>query len=77
MLLDIFHLGLEKARFANLFEIRRWHAKHYSKARDNVKRGLRIFLNNSFSPLFFLAAVFGHKLNFDFLPHWVLRYWDV
>ena len=65
MLLDIFHLGLEKARFANLFEIRRWHAKHYSKARDNVKRGLRIFFEQQLFPLFFLAAVFGHKLNFD------------
>ena len=30
MLLDIFHLGLEKAWFTNIFEIRRWQAKHYS-----------------------------------------------
>ena len=41
-------------------------AKHNSWARGNVKRDL-VF------PLFFLAAVFGHKLNFDseqilFLP---------
>ena len=27
MLLDIFHLGLKKAWFTNLFEIRRWQAK--------------------------------------------------
>ena len=65
MLLDIFHLGLKKAWFTNLFEIRHWQAKHYSWARDNVKRGLGIFFEQKFFPLFFLAPVFVHKLNFD------------
>ena len=49
MLLDIFYLVLEKAWFTNFFEIKRWQAKHYSLARDNVKRGLVICLNNRFS----------------------------
>ena len=64
MLLDIFHLGLKKAWFTNLvkFDVDRPHTTHKLVTIWNVAWNLfeqRVF------PLFFLAAVFGHKLNFD------------